>query len=395
MVDSYAIEHHLVCKNPACPNYGQPHFNCKCYADGGAVHLASGGMLPQAPQMPPPVDDVQKTLGMAGITHGLLGLLTQAGKSKLSDPDMHHQKIHDLKSGHTSHDDLHGHPLASGLGKKHLSAVMGRLAPAVQSQETNPAALQGAVGYLGASMKGQDELKSHMKNLLGHGKMAIDDQSEGVEPLKEHLKDLDAHPEKMLDLAPELGHYLPDHSAALSYQMAVATNYLKSLKPETHQLAPLDTEGSVDPSELATYDRQVGIASHPLSLLSRVKDGTLLPQDLTTVQTIYPGLYKSLQEEATEALIEAQVKDQEIPYKQKQTLSLLLGQPLDFTQTSHAMQAIMAAQRSPGGEIPGVPEKKQKGQKNVTSTEYKAIEKSDSLAETDLEARQINKREDR
>lgn len=397
MTDYTAYDQGLPCRNPACASHGQSHPNCKCYAGGhrsGYSEYAHGGHVEGCPHyaeggdvQSPPQDDLPNTLGMHAADSGLLGMLTRTGHSRLSDPDAHHAKIHAFQRN--GEESFHGHPLASGVSKKHLEPIMQRLGPIMNTQDSHPDGTASAISYLHSAMKGHDALDSHMGKTFGSEKLDVGDDKESTEELKNHLEDLQENPSKMLDIGGHLGALLPEHATHLAAQSAIAVNYLQSLKPKTQQLAPLDTKESVDKMAEAAYTRQVSLAQHPLKTLSFVKNGTLLPADITTIQTIYPGLYKSMINKAGEQLIEAKTKGKEIPYKQKQSLSLLLGQPLDFTQSQPAMAAILMA-NAPSGIHAETPQKKGDTSK-ATGVELKQINKVDEMFETPLEARQINR----
>ncbi len=419
MTDYQAYDAGLPCRNPNCKSRGRPHPNCRCwassaardekeYAHGGSVcsanephekgcaYYAEGGDIQPSSVTPmsqaQPMDDLPGTLGHAAVHHGLLGLLREVGHPRLAEPEKHLKTIHkatEKQDPEKIADLIHEHPLSGGASRKSLSPIMGRLAQPLQSQEPHPEGLRSAIDYLNSSMKGQDKLKSHFSGLLGSGKMKVDETKESRDQLKKHLDSLQEDPSQMLDIGGSLGHYLPDHAAALGYQSAIATQYLNGIKPKTTQLAPLDTLEATDKAAEAKYDRQLDIAQNPLLVLQHVKDGTLLPSDLMTVSTLYPGLHKVMVKQATEQLVEAKTKDMEIPYKQKQTMSMLLGQPLDFTQSPMAMQAIMKS--SLPMQEPQEPQGKGQKRSGATAAELKQINKVDEMYETPLEARALNK----
>lgn len=420
MTDYYAYDAGLPCKNPHCHSEGRPHPNCKCYsgmgadqyakggsvcsqgmphdpsceyyAPGGAVNKTNGALEPQS--FSP--DDVPNTLGMSAVHNGLLGMLKDVGHSKLSDPDSHHQKLHAMRNEPNAekHVELmHGHPLTSGVSKANLKPILNRMNQPLQTLESNPAAMRSSVQYLDSSMRGEQALDHQMKGLLGMQKVdSIKADPESRKELKAHLQSIQEHPEQMLNIGGSLGDYLPEHTTGLAYQSAQAVQYLNSIKPKPQKLAPLDTDEGPDAMEEEAYDRQLDIAQKPLLVLQSMREGMLQPQDLKTVQTIYPGLYKSMVKKATEQLIEAEAKEFKIPYVKRQGLSDLMGQPMDYTQTPQAAMAVMMSSATPPPPSQQASGKKGAKAKAVSSTEYKAIEKSDSLSETSLEARQIDKR---
>lgn len=360
-----------------------PHLkSCEYYAEGGTVD-----------ETPEPVDHPSVTLGHAAISHGLLGLLTNVGRPKMTEPDKHHKTIEKVRShlSEQNHDKavnvLHNHPLAGSVGKDNLSKIVKQITPALVGAESDPESLRGAVDYLHSANRGNGTLESTVSKLVGPGKLSIEPDEKDREDLKEHLNMLRETPSKMIEVGGKIGHYLPEHAAEIGALTSTATSYLNSLKPTTSQMSPMDEPCPPDKGDMAKWHRQIDVAQNPMLVLQHAKEGTLLPQDIITVKTLYPALYESIASKANEKMIEAKTKGIEIPYRQRQGLSALLGIPLDFTQTSQAMNAII---KSAG---PQQIQKIQNNQKKATAAELKQIDKVDSLYETPLESRQMNKKE--
>lgn len=404
-IKNYAINHGLKCLNPNCSSGGRPHYGCLCYGGGGEGDYAKGGAVcseecshnyanggPVEPQNVTGPSDPSTTLGHAAVNHGLLSLLQNVGNAKLANPEKHHKTIDKIKAhlAADNHDKatgvLHGHPLAGSVGKESLKHMVGSMASSMQSQDSHPEAMRGSMDYLNSAVKGHSALENGMGKMLGKDKLDIESEKGSIDKLKKFLDEVQENPSKLLDVGGNIGHYLPDHAAMLGATAATATQYLTSLKPKQPQAGPLDEPAAPGKMETAHYDRQLEIAEKPTILLRNVKDGTLLPQDVKTVQTIYPALFKSMTDKATEALVEAKTKKKEIPYKQKMALSMLLGQPLDFTQTPQAAMAVVQS-----GMAGQQPQQSQKEPKKATGVELKQINKTDELGETTLEARQINR----
>ncbi len=178
---------------------------------------------------------------------------------------------------------------------------------------------------------------------------------------------------------------MPDHAAALGTKTANAFNYLQGLKPTQSQGGPLDPIVPASKASQNAYDRQLKIAENPMLVLQHVKNGTIQPQDLKTLHTIYPSLGRSLTAKAAEALIEAKQKNKAIPRKQRHGLSILMGQPLDATQTPMAMQAIIRA------NAPEQPPEGQGKPKKASSTSLKQIDKAEQMLATPTQKRLMGK----
>lgn len=404
------------CINPSCKSFGKPHPNCLCYGTGGqnihesnfakggviagrfcdtnqrhnpkCEYYAEGGSIDDS-QMPQYQDNPEDTMGHAAVEHGLLGLLTEVGHKKLTNPEKHIDK---LKESMTNPDrdaaaeGLSGHPLGGPASANKLKPIMDRLSLPVSMQDHHPDSFRNSVDYLSSAVRGHNSLKNHANELFGDKNFSekLEPDSDNREKLKKHLQSFQENPNNILDIGGSLGHYLPGHSASLGAHSATAINYLNSLKPVRHQNGPLDTVSPIDKTDEAKYNRALDIANNPLMALYHAKDGTLQAQDVKTLNTLYPGLHKSMVNKISEALIDAKTKGIEIPYKQRQAVSMLIGQPLDSTMTPASMRAIIKA--NAGAQAP------QSQPKKASGKELDQINKVNALYETPLQKRQMNKK---
>jgi len=410
------------CLNPNCSSNGRPHPNCRCYArmaNGGNVaecagphnpdceyYLAEGGQLsPQPPMMQPVDQDPGETLGAAAIHGGLLGLMQNAGHAPLANFNQaHHKTLHESKLHPTltgeehantagsrlgkhlrgrdydsAADSMYGSALTGQVSKANLKPILQRLHPEMLSQEPHPEAFRSAVNYLNTSMKGQDKLKQFTSDLLRskNHKIHVDEKSR--EGLKEHIQKLALNPELALETGGHLGHYLPNHGVQLGALTGAAISYLDSIKPQRIPVGPLDDQPPISKSQESAYNRQVDIAQQPLLALEHVKNGTLIPQDIKTISTIYPSLYKKMSSDINEDLINAKSEGVQIPYHIKTSLSAFTGQSLDATLQQSNMQAAMAA------NMPQTPPEPPNGSKKPSKLSTAQQEKTNSLYETNTQ----------
>lgn len=356
------------------------------------------------PSSKPEYQEPNETLHHVVAHKGLLHVMQNTGHSTIQEPDKHVKVLEDAKEGKAktiggrvgrhlnegSHDKaadaLNGHPLTGLAGKSHLHKAMQTMHSPMMSQEPHPAAFRSSVDYLVSSQKGKDLLDKSLKSLV-LDKTSFEPRITDHKGLKEHIDYLSANPEAMLKTGGDLGHYLPEHGQQLAALSATAVNYLSSLKPTNTQNSPLDKV--VPPSKSATtaYNRQLGIAENPLIVLEHAKKGTLLPQDIATLQTLYPKLHDSIVAGIGQEMIDVSSKNETIPYKIRSSLSMLLGQPLDSTMTSQSMQAIMASAVPKSGS-----QQPNKGKSGETATSQKAINQSNKMTQTPLQTRQINRK---
>jgi hypothetical protein len=81
-------------------------------------------------------------------------------------------------------------------------------------------------------------------------------------------------------------------------------------------------------------------------VLQHIKDGSLTTKDMNTLMNVHPDMYKQLQSQIQTAMLDAKAP---VPYKQRLSMSLFLGQPLDSTMTQ---SAILNAQPIPMNQQP-------------------------------------------
>lgn len=182
----------------------------------------------------------------------------------------------------------------------------------------------------------------------------------------------------------QTGHYLPQHQSSLTAGAVGQLNYLKNLKPQPERSGPLDTEHPPAPDKVARYNRALDIANSPISVLQRVKDGSVQLSDLQDLKALYPGLYPVMAQQLSNQMTNRTADNGAIPYKTKVGLSLFLGQSLD---TSMSPASILAAQPQPK-----TPQQAQanKGTKRGTST----LGKSNSQYLTPNQASEKGRQED-
>lgn len=413
----YAYDAGLPCKNPNCKSHGRPHPNCHCYnamggdyAKGGEVksfcstaqkhqqgcqYYDDGGSVEQ---QPPPINPGM-TLGHAAVHHGFSGLLKKAGRGSMNDPDKHHKTIHEAKNhiGSGQHDKalsmLHDHPISGSTKKSHMKSIMQHLGNSIHSQESHPNALRGSMEYLNHAIEGHSSLDSEAKRLFDKKKKSdrIKVSPESRESLKRFIDEARENPESILEAGGEMGHYLPDHAVQIGALAARGVEYLEAIRPKAIKPGPLDEEIPPEKMDVERWNRHLDIAEKPAIVLQHIADGTLEQQDVTTLKTLYPDLMNSLKDKIGEQLINAASVDKKIPYKTRQAISLVLDSPIDSTMTPQAMQAIMKA--NAGAKQASQTGKQQQAQNHPTSAELKTISKMDSLYETPLESRLINRKE--
>lgn len=248
---------------------------------------------------------------------------------------------------------LTGHnPAVSGLIGL-MTETVGRNAPDAMklsmlkflgsSQPVEAAGFKTMVDYFHHLAKGEAATSEAVKNLFKAGRevapQAFSSEKERSKMDQQLLK-LQTSPETLLNMNHQLGHYMPEHQTALAEKITSVSQYLNSLRPQTGKALPLDAEPKPTKIQTEAYHQALDLAAHPLSILQKVKDNTLTAQDMTHFRTMYPGLFTRLQEKVTTQMAEAVNRGDKIPYGNRMSLSLFLGQPLDSTMTPQAIQML-------------------------------------------------------
>lgn len=329
------------CLNPNCKSYGRPHPNCHChglsefalerFANGGCVgphsidceHYADGGEVEHNVQF---AGNPDLAVDRAVANHGLSHLLAKTGTSRSENQ---HKPLQD---------------------------------------------------FIDHSRSGKQKVHSHVHASFDANKKH---EAPDTSALNTQLDALHRNPNDMLNIGGSMGQSLPGHAAAVSSKATVAASYLKSLKPTSQQPGPLDR--SLPPSKGAeyAYNKQVEIAEQPLSILHSVKNGTVQPQDLITLNTIYPQLAQEMKDKAFDKIVTAQASGEQLSYRHKIGLSNFLGIPLDNTMTQSAMAAIIQSGAA-------VAQQRQIPPKAPTAQTQKTIDKSNTLGATSLQSQEID-----
>lgn len=235
-----------------------------------------------------------------------------------------------------------GAMLGGQMGEK----VIGAMLKPLMEKTANSEALMQTIKFAEASVKGDNNLKKSAANLFKSGYPIITNSmgsDKHLDKLDKQVSTLYNNPEAMIKTTGQLAHYAPGHATELASMSTTAVNYLHNLKPHDVPNGVLDTKQEPTKAQLAPYYRQLAIANDPNLVLQHIKDGTLIPQDIKTVQTISPAYYNKIQGELTKQIADMKSNDELIPYKTRIGLSMFMAHPLDSTMMPNS---IIAAQSS-------------------------------------------------
>lgn len=266
-----------------------------------------------------------------------------------------------------------------------VKTIMPSLVKPILDMAPSGVGLRAAFDAVGSIAKGDALIDSAAKGVFQTGSKVLFDQLSPdqykLDKLSNKVQALSQSPESMMGVGGAIGHYLPQHQMALASTAQNAVGYLEAQRPKPMQPGPIDKPIEPTQAGMSLYNRTLSIAEQPLSVLSRIKDGSLLPKDVQDIKTLYPALYTKLSQKLSESMINHISEGGHVSYKMRGALSTFLGSPIDSTFTQ---PSIMAAQAT---YMPTTPptmplgaSKKKKG----TS----ALGKSAEAAQTPQESRQ-------
>lgn len=156
-----------------------------------------------------------------------------------------------------------------------------------------------------------------------------------------------------------LSNIFPEQNILLNSAKGRISNYLNSQRPIQTAKLPFDAERK-DVAKERSYNKAIDIAIQPLSILNKIKSGTVTPEDVKHFSKMYPELKNHLDKKMTKQVLEAQLKEERPDYHVRQGMSLFLGSPLESSMTPSSIQAAQATFVT-GGQSQQEPMKNKKG----------------------------------
>lgn len=280
-------------------------------------------------------------------------------------------------------------PIITGLSKPLANKIVGT--------EAAQAMIDGVNGYINAANAGQTTIINVTKSLFSEAfkdvqlKDVLPPSEESRNKLQAYLlnnetKDIN----DKVNMGAMIAHWLPEHATEAANVSEKATDYFKQIRPNNAPSAPLDSPGPVRKPDLYNYNRQLDIAQKPLVVVGHIQNGTLMPQDIQTIKTLYPGVHDAIVKNITSGLIEKKDVVKNFSYAKKKAINDFIGgTPLDSTMTPFAAQQIMKSSMSvqpSQAQNSGQPKK-------ASGSELRQIDKTNALYATKPEATEINRRQ--
>ncbi len=151
-----------------------------------------------------------------------------------------------------------------------------------------------------------------------------------------------------------IGTIFPEQAALLGAAKTRIYNYLNQARPQppVNQL-PFDKH-VVTNEKQRSYNKALDIANAPLSILNKVKDGTITSEDMRHFVSMHPELHKHISQAILSRAANKHIDDEQRPsYRMKQSLSMFIGKPLEVTMTPSniiAAQSTFQPKQSPGDQ---------------------------------------------
>ncbi len=364
MTSYSAYNANLPCQNPSCKSEGKPHPNCRCYGDvssSSSAHLAEGGEV----------------------------------ESYCSSERAHKKECEYYKDGgevHIPQHEDHTYSVASYLGSRGAHGLL-KFGSGEHDLEKHNKVVH----------HGHRKLNAHIDHLFKGGDVDDEDHEKSKKSIHEWIEkggiEDDLKKELYTQNTPQrfadggkvnkedhglhnhhVSNAYPEQNIMLQTAKGRVSNYLSSIKPQKNS-PKLAFDAEPDQrQQTKSYNSALGIAAHPLSILKKIKKGTIEPDDVTHLKNLYPELDGVITKRLTEKITEAQLKNEKPNYKIRQGMSLYLGVPLSGEMSP---QNIMAAQATFKGKQAPQQQDGQGAPKKSTSS----LSKMDDSMMTSTQAR--------
>lgn len=194
-------------------------------------------------------------------------------------------------------------------------------------------------GLLQQAVRGEVLLNKSVNSVIKGNEFQDYPGAGEIDKLKKRVDELAQNPEQAFGFGGNIGHYMPEHGTALAETAGRSMQYLQQLRPDTTPMGALDPEKIPNAAAEARYNNALGIAQAPLTVMRSVKDGSITPDEIADLSTMYPGLFTRLKDELSKKIIDAKSEKANIPYSTKIGMSLFLGQPMDSSLTWQSIGA--------------------------------------------------------
>jgi hypothetical protein len=310
------------CYNPSCKSYGKSHPNCRChgsFAEGGEVGSFCGGNRAHS------ADCEHYSKGLDD-SHFHNGYMAEGGLVGILNLHKHHPE----KAMQHYHEGV-------GKGHKkvdsHIESIFGGDSPKEDDYSKHIKSIEEWLEKGGVEHNLSEELYNGAGNQnYAEGGKVEKRSNEGIHS---------GHP---------IEREYPEQNMMLQMTKGRASQYLNSLKPQKF-LPKLAFDREPDQrQQKKAYDKALKIAANPMQVVSKIKKGSISPDDVKNLDSLYPEMTAFLRQKMTEKITHEQLAGKTPNLKTRMGLSLFLGVPLSSEMTPQAMTAIQNVFKNPGAQ---------------------------------------------
>lgn len=185
----------------------------------------------------------------------------------------------------------------------------------------------------------------------GLSKSFAKDSAEALASHEKHaktLRNIVGQPDLMAstigNLTDDVADHAPKVAQAAQITLGTAAKFLHSKLPGSPPAGPLAPAPMPSPSDVAKYNRYKGAVEDPTHILHQAANGTLTPEAVEAVKTVYPSLFDKMKEVIGQKIEEHGTP----PYAVRQNLAMLYGKDLDGSMapgTIADLQSVMAGNK--------------------------------------------------
>jgi hypothetical protein len=187
----------------------------------------------------------------------------------------------------------------------------------------------------------------------------------------------------LLQQNPGLGVHYPEQNMLTTALKGRVSQYLSGLKPDPNPPRLAFEDPPDIRAQTKSYQRALDIAIHPLGVLKEIKQGTIEPDHIKHLNSMYPELVGLMGKHITQKITEQQLKGQKPGYVVRQGLSMLLQTPLSpelKPGNIQAAQQVFQRQKAGQQQMPPAGSPRKSDTKSLTKSDQAFLTGGQALA---------------
>ncbi len=184
-------------------------------------------------------------------------------------------------------------------------------------------ATQKSIGVLGSKL-GESKKK----------KIGDQSSSDKASDVFARIQLLNTDPDHFMDTLQKSTASIYDNAPMISQGVQTAavraTQYLGTKVPPTPPKSAFSNDKyTPSATEIAQFEHAYNVIEHPIGLFDHVKMGTIVPEQVEALSTVYPKLYEKMKITMLNQAADFMKTNDLIPFQKRQAMSIFLGEPLD------------------------------------------------------------------